>query len=117
MVQSSCAVEALKFHPDRTFNGHFMEEEKLDKNSNSSHRKIGSGGEIELRSNLCREMIHYLFYQQSALLATAFVIPQTTTTIELPNRENNNKETFEKTSYPGFSVKDLFCKVATIRRG
>ena len=38
-----------------------MEEEKLDKNSNSSHRKIGSGGEIELRRNLCAEMIQYLF--------------------------------------------------------
>ena len=71
-----------------------MEDEKLDKNSNSSHRKIGSGGEIELRSNLCREMIHYLFYQQSALLATAFVIPQTTTTIELPKREKQQQGNF-----------------------
>ena len=102
MVQSSSAVEALKFHPDRTFNGHFMEDEKLDKNSNSSHRKIGRGGEIELRSNLCREMIHYLFYQQSALLATAFVIPQTTTTIELAKREKQQQGNFYKVKLSRF---------------
>ena len=101
-MQSGSAGKALKFQPDGTFNGHFMEEKKLDKNSNSSQRKIGSGGGIELRSNLCREMIHYLFYQQSALLATAFVIPQTTTTIELPKREKQQQGNFYKVKLSQF---------------